>query len=185
MTDQTLDETGEERDLLRVYPSKRLVVAYDRNTTSEHERVKVILDRNTSGIIVGDDTVDGVGRLFVTFERICERIECSYAFSRGPDGRFHFAFAPRRRGLEPPRPAPRSSDVRLDFKRHRAWPDARRRRHRPRQEELSGRTPSAKQLRATSRPPTAPAPGDHSQTRLDASSTTSTAPRLNRRSAAA
>ena len=102
-------------DKLRVYPSNRTLSFYDEpgltsvivekkiQERSRRDRRGQILGRNTSGLIVGDDRLNGQRLLWVTFTPQCASPECAYGFVQVEDTRYVLMHVPEREGFGKPR----------------------------------------------------------------------------------
>lgn len=102
---------------LRVYTERKLIALYseesvdesfnvDRKITEESDKVvdKQITTRNTAGLILDVDELNGKPLLFVTFDASCKTRECAYQFVETEDGRYRLAEVPTREGYaeDPP-----------------------------------------------------------------------------------
>ncbi len=102
---------------LRVYTERKLIALYseesvdksfnvDRKITEESDKVvdKQITTRNTAGLILDVDELNGKPLLFVTFDASCKTRECAYQFVETEDGRYRLAEVPKREGYaeDPP-----------------------------------------------------------------------------------
>ena len=114
---ERIDKQEQAVEALRVYVSKKLVVLYelddDRATyqvdktvrTSSEERVlKVIIGRNTRGLIIDTDEKNGAPLLWVTFSTRCKDKDCAYGFVQSEDGVFRLAVVPELDGYKEPKP---------------------------------------------------------------------------------
>jgi hypothetical protein len=115
LADIDLEEARQTESMgqLRVYPSNRTISNYDEpalrtvvvareiRQRSRRERVKIILRRNTSGAIVGEDLLNGQKRLWVTFDRQCSEPGCAYGFVQLEDARYVLVSVPEREGYAP------------------------------------------------------------------------------------
>jgi hypothetical protein len=88
-----LDVHQKERDLLRVFPDRRALAVYETpkkneafdvdrevDETNRRRRVRIVLTRNTGGLVVDEDTSNGQPRLWVSFEPDCLQRECAWEF---------------------------------------------------------------------------------------------------------
>lgn len=101
---------------LRVYTERRMVALYneagvdnsfavDRKITEESDKVvdKQVTTRNTAGLILDIDELNGKPLLFVTFDAACKERDCSYKFVETEDGHYRLVELPEREGYEKPR----------------------------------------------------------------------------------
>jgi len=102
---------------LRVYTERKLIALYaeegvdksfnvDRKITEGSDKVvdKRITTRNTAGLILDVDELNGKPLLFVTFDASCKTRECAYQFVETEDSRYRLAALPKREGFaeDPP-----------------------------------------------------------------------------------
>lgn len=101
---------------LRVYVSKKLVVLYelsddaatyevDRtiNTSSEQNLLRVIIAKNTKGLIIDAEEKNGAPLLWVTFNSKCKDKDCAFGFVQTEDGVFRLHSVPEREGYKKPK----------------------------------------------------------------------------------
>ena len=98
---------------LRVYTERKLIALYseeaieksfnvDRKITEGSDKVvdKQITTRNTAGLILDVDELNGKPLLFVTFDASCKTRECAYQFVETEDGRYRLTEVPKRKGYK-------------------------------------------------------------------------------------
>ncbi|EDM78079.1 hypothetical protein PPSIR1_23719 [Plesiocystis pacifica SIR-1] len=113
---ERIDKQEQAVDDLRVFVSKKLIVIYeeagddedyDVNKTitesNEDNLLKVIIAKNTRGVIVDTDQKNGAPLMWVTFTSSCKDKDCAYGFVQAEDGVFRLAVMPEREGYKPPR----------------------------------------------------------------------------------
>jgi len=101
---------------LRVYTERKMIALYteaavgqsfdvDRKITEESDKVvdKQVTTRNTAGLIIDIDELNGKPLLFVTFDASCKTRECAYKFVETEDARYRLVELPEREGYEHPR----------------------------------------------------------------------------------
>ncbi|MCR9162328.1 MAG: hypothetical protein ACE37F_31375 [Nannocystaceae bacterium] len=101
---------------LRVYTERKLIALYtesatdesfnvDRTITEESDKVvdKQVTTRNTAGLILDIDELNGKPLLFVTFDASCKARECAYQFVETEDQRYRLVVLPDREGYDDPR----------------------------------------------------------------------------------
>ncbi|MGH1345490.1 MAG: hypothetical protein ACRBN8_28255 [Nannocystales bacterium] len=101
---------------LRVYTERKMIALYneasvdesfnvDRKITEESDKVvdKQVTTRNTAGLILDIDELNGKPLLFVTFDASCKTRECAYQFVETEDGRYRLVELPDREGYDKPR----------------------------------------------------------------------------------
>jgi hypothetical protein len=101
---------------LRVYTERKMIALYneagvdksfdvDRKITEESDKVvdKQVTTRNTAGLIIDIDELNGKPLLFVTFDASCKKRECTYKFVETEDQRYRLVDLPEREGYESPR----------------------------------------------------------------------------------
>lgn len=98
---ERIDTREQATDALRVYVSKKLVVIYADETSSQDyevnktitesadiRRLKRIIGRGTPGLVVDKDERNGAPVLWVTFTGDCKDKTCAYGFAQTEDGVF-------------------------------------------------------------------------------------------------
>jgi hypothetical protein len=98
---ERIDTREQATDALRVYVSKKLVVIYaDEASSQDYEvnktitesadirRLKRIIGRGTPGLVVDKDERNGAPVLWVTFTGDCKDKTCAYGFAQTEDGVF-------------------------------------------------------------------------------------------------
>lgn len=117
LRDPELQEARDQGSLehLRVYPSHRTITVHDEDAAksvtvsrqirqrSNRARRKRILTLQTAGAVVGEDMLNGVPLLWVTFDARCLEPVCAYGFVRTEDGRFRLVHVPEREGFLAPK----------------------------------------------------------------------------------
>jgi hypothetical protein len=101
---------------LRVYVSKKLVVLYELsddaatyeidktiNTSSEQNLLRVIIDKNTKGVIIDSEDKNGAPLLWVKFNSKCQDKSCAFSFVQAEDGVFRLHSVPEREGYKKPK----------------------------------------------------------------------------------
>ena len=101
---------------LRVYTERKMIALYteaakgesfnvNRTITEESDKVvdKQVTTRNTAGLIIDIDELNGKPLLFVTFDASCKTRECAYQFVETEDQRYRLVQLPEREGYENPR----------------------------------------------------------------------------------
>jgi hypothetical protein len=101
---------------LRVYVGKKLVVLYELEddaatykvektikTSAEQNLVRVIIDKNTKGLILDTEDKNGAPLLWVTFNSRCKDKDCAFGFVQTEDGVFRLTSVPERDGYKKPR----------------------------------------------------------------------------------
>lgn len=98
-------------DPLRVYTERKLITLYDeasvdeafnvnKTITEESDKVvdKQVTTRNTAGLILKIDELNGKPLLFVTFDPACKDEKCAYRFVETEDQRYRLIALPEREG---------------------------------------------------------------------------------------
>lgn len=101
---------------LRVYTERKLIILYDEagvkdnydvNKTiveeSDKERVKVVTTKNTAGLILKIEELNGKPLLWVTFDPACKDVSCANGFVETEDGRYRLVTLNKREGFKEPR----------------------------------------------------------------------------------
>ncbi|HVI00187.1 MAG TPA: hypothetical protein VM869_15830 [Enhygromyxa sp.] len=101
---------------LRVYVSKKLIVLYELsddaatyevdktiNTSSEQNLLRVIIAKNTKGVIIDAEEKNGAPLLWVTFNSKCQDKDCAFGFVQTEDGVFRLHSVPERDGYKKPK----------------------------------------------------------------------------------
>lgn len=114
---ERIDTRERATEALRVYVSKKLIVIYeladdaatysvDRtiNTSSEQNILRVIIDKNTKGLIIDKEDKNGAPLLWVTFNSKCQDKHCAFGFVQTEDGVFRLHSVPEREGYKPGKP---------------------------------------------------------------------------------
>lgn len=113
---ERIDTRERATEALRVYVSKKLVVIYELsddqatyeidktiNTSSEQNILRVIIDKNTKGVIIDKEEKNGAPLLWVTFNSKCKDKNCAFSFVQTEDGVFRLNSAPDRDGYKKPK----------------------------------------------------------------------------------
>lgn len=100
---------------LRVYPNRKLLSLYpeeqidesfevERNIreSSQRDQLKKIVTKNTGGLIIAIEELNGMPLLWVTFEPSCTKPECAYGFVQTEDGKYRLFQVPDREGFGDP-----------------------------------------------------------------------------------
>lgn len=101
---------------VRVYPSHKVIARYVTGVKDEgfgakqgvlHEstrrdEVSIETGKNTMGLIIAVDELNGQPLLWVTFAEWCKTPECSYGFVQTEDGHFRLIVVPEREGYQEP-----------------------------------------------------------------------------------
>ncbi len=111
---ERIEKREQATEFLRVYVSKKLVVIYELednaatyevdktiNTSSEQNLLRVIIARNTKGLIIDAEERNGAPLLWVTFNSSCKDKDCAFAFVQAEDGVFRLHSVPERDGYKP------------------------------------------------------------------------------------
>lgn len=98
---------------LRVYTERKMITLYNeasvdesfdvnRKITEESDKVvdKSVTTRNTPGLILDIDELNGKPLLFVTFDASCKTRECAYQFVETEDQRYRLVELPTREGYD-------------------------------------------------------------------------------------
>lgn len=111
LTRDELNRVSNEADIvgLRVYPEYRTIVIYDEKLlnqqydvqrdiqqSSDRQQIKRILKRDTAGLIVALDKLNGRRLLWVTFSPRCSTPECSFGFVEVENGHYRLVSVPDR-----------------------------------------------------------------------------------------
>lgn len=101
---------------LRVYTERKMIALYNeasvdesfavnKTITEESDKVvdKQVTTKNTPGLIIDIDELNGKPLLFVTFDSSCTSRECTYKFVETEDGRYRLVELPDREGYDKPR----------------------------------------------------------------------------------
>lgn len=112
---ERIDTREQATDALRVYVSKKLVVIYgDESSSQDYEvdktitesadirRLKRIIGRGTPGLVVDKDERNGAPVLWVTFTSDCKDKTCAYGFAQTEDGVFRLLESGRLEGYKDP-----------------------------------------------------------------------------------
>lgn len=113
--DLTRVQTEADVQPLRVYMSETVIARYPRSesqdriavrgaiTESSRQDVKdVETTRNTMGLILSIDELNGQPLLWVTFDARCKTEECAYGFVQTEDERFRLVTVPELPGYQAP-----------------------------------------------------------------------------------
>ncbi len=96
-----------ERKMIALYTEAQVDESFDVNRTITEESDKVVdkqvTTRNTAGLILDIDELNGKPLLFITFDASCNNRECAYKFVETEDGRYRLVELPKREGYEKPR----------------------------------------------------------------------------------
>ena len=98
---------------LRVYTERKMISLYNeasvdesfdvnRKITEASDKVvdKSVTTRNTAGLILDIDELNGKPLLFVTFDPLCKVRECAYQFVETEDQRYRLVELPTREGYD-------------------------------------------------------------------------------------
>lgn len=109
-------KTKEQLTNLRVYTERKLIVLYDESAvgrefsvdgaiTEESDKVvdKRTTTRNTRGLILKIDELNGKPLLYVTFDPACRDEKCAYRFVETEDGHYRLSTLADREGYNNPR----------------------------------------------------------------------------------
>lgn len=105
-----------ELEVLRVYPSKRLLSYYpqlgdDATVDITRRKVRVrgdrqpleeLIARGTKGRILAIDELNGMPRMWVTFFSDCQEVACAYGFVQTELQRYSLVAVPERTGYKAP-----------------------------------------------------------------------------------
>ncbi|MFO7567172.1 MAG: hypothetical protein R6X02_31290 [Enhygromyxa sp.] len=113
---ERIEKREQATEELRVYVSKKLIVLYeleddaatyqvDRtiNTSSEQNILKVIIAKNTRGMIIDSEERNGAPLLWVSFNSKCKVKDCAFGFVQTEDSVFRLHSVPEREGYKKPR----------------------------------------------------------------------------------
>jgi hypothetical protein len=118
LTDKELEKVKTEAGIapLRVYVSKKLLSLYNEanvdqdfsvqktiRESSDRDALKAIVAKDTSGLIVKIDEVNGATALWVTFFPQYDKPEDAMIFVQNEDGLFRLNHVPDRKGFAPAR----------------------------------------------------------------------------------
>ncbi len=114
---ERIEKREQATEDLRVYVSKKLIVVYEREddaatyevdktikTSSEQNLLRVIIAKNTKGLIIDAEDRNGAPLLWVTFNSRCKDKDCAFGFVQAEDGVFRLHSAPEREGYKPGKP---------------------------------------------------------------------------------
>jgi hypothetical protein len=106
---ERIEKREQATEDLRVYVSKKLIVLYELeddaatyeidktiNTSSEQNLLRVIIAKNTKGVIIDAEDKNGSNLLWVTFNSKCKDKDCAFGFVRTEDGVFRLHSVPER-----------------------------------------------------------------------------------------
>lgn len=112
---ERIAEREQATEDLRVYVSKKLVVRYTLDddaatytvdkrieTSSEQNLLRVVMAKNTKGLVIASEDRHGAPLLWVTFDRRCQDPSCAFGFVQTEDGAFRLHHAPERDGYTAP-----------------------------------------------------------------------------------
>lgn len=101
---------------LRVYPERKVISVYapdnkneqfavsrDIVQSSRETQLKKIVTKDTAGLILKIEELNGAPLLWVTFEPACTTIDCAYAFVQTEDGKYRLNAVPERPGYADPK----------------------------------------------------------------------------------
>jgi hypothetical protein len=101
---------------LRVYTNKRLVSLYDEANVADQfkvqrkitesedkDRIKDLITKNTAGLILAIEELNGAPLLWVTFDPSCREADCAYGFVETEDKGYRLVVVPEVPGFEKPR----------------------------------------------------------------------------------
>jgi hypothetical protein len=101
---------------LRVYTNKRLVSLYDEadvqdqfqvqrkiRESEDKDRIKDVITKNTAGLILAIEELNGAPLLWVTFDPSCREPDCAYGFVETEDKGYRLVVIPDISGFEDPR----------------------------------------------------------------------------------
>jgi hypothetical protein len=113
---ERIEKREQATEDLRVYVSKKLIVIYELeddkktyevdktiNTSAEQNLLRVIIAKNTRGVIIDSEESNGAPLLWVTFNSKCKVKDCSFGFVQAEDGVFRLHSVPDREGYKKPR----------------------------------------------------------------------------------
>jgi len=113
---ERIEKREQATEDLRVYVSKKLIVMYELeddaatykvdktiNTSSEQNLLRVIIAKNTKGLIIDSEDRNGAPLLWVTFNSRCKDKDCAFGFVQTEDGVFRLHSAPRREDYQSPK----------------------------------------------------------------------------------
>lgn len=99
---------------LRVFASENVVVVYDEAATGDHsvvrgeihegaqrERIKVIVDSDTPGLILSVADYNDAPMLWVTFDPSCSSSDCAYGFAQTEADLYRLALIPEQASYAP------------------------------------------------------------------------------------
>jgi hypothetical protein len=101
---------------LRVYPSKKMIILYEEadvqeqfqvqrsiREASDKEEQKEPTPKNTAGLILAIDELNGAPLLWVTFDPRCQKPDCAYGFVETEDKKYRLAIVPEFDGYAEPK----------------------------------------------------------------------------------
>lgn len=101
---------------LRVYTNKKLIALYDEagvqeqfevqkkiRESADKDRIKDTITKNTAGLILAIEDLNGAPLLWVTFDPSCRESECAWGFVETEDKGYRLVVVPERPGFENPR----------------------------------------------------------------------------------
>lgn len=113
---ERIDTREQATDALRVYVSKKLVVIYGDESSSQDysvdktitesadiRRLKRIISKRTPGLVVDKDERNGAPVLWVTFTSECKDKTCAYGFAQTEDGLFRLIESGTLEGYKEPK----------------------------------------------------------------------------------
>jgi hypothetical protein len=113
---ERIEKREQATEDLRVYVSKKLIVVYELDddqatyevnkeiqTSSEQNLLRVIIAKNTKGLIIDAEDRNGANLLWVTFNSKCKDKDCAFGFVRTEDGVFRLHSVPERDGYQNPK----------------------------------------------------------------------------------
>lgn len=113
LTPQELERVKTEAGVqpLRVYTNKKLIAIYDEANVQEQfqvqkkiresadeARLKEVVTKNTAGLIIAIDELNGAPLLWVTFDPSCSNPDCAYGFVETEDKTYRLVTLPPREG---------------------------------------------------------------------------------------
>ncbi|MEE9383239.1 MAG: hypothetical protein V3V08_07480 [Nannocystaceae bacterium] len=110
-----VDRLGVKR--LRVYPSKKLIVMYEKTArdgsyevtrrieeSERRDEVKHVIPKSTAGQVIDRGERNGAQLLWVTFDPACDDKSCAFGWVQTESGRFRLSILPAREGARDPVP---------------------------------------------------------------------------------
>lgn len=118
LTPSELDRVKTEAEVnpLRVYPSQKLIAVYDEQDAAEQfkvqgkiveasdsKRLKDVTTKNTEGLILKIEELNGKPLLWVVFDSSCRETKCAFGFVETEDKLYRLITVPKQDGFKEPK----------------------------------------------------------------------------------